>query len=431
MPLRLDVLLVRHTCEAAYPASGRPRPQPGMIREYAARPVLTDERRLRTYHAELISLRVGEYGPRLGTGLPDVYPACAECEDPLDLGTLIPGAGSEVEVDTVLDGLLVGYRHEADAHRGSLIGADDDLPFALGQDLPLQHLGPESGQARQIMRIHDDVMQRHTHDRQCASRPREGPLLPIISGRATEPAGRGWSHVRTVAQTRLLWRFFRPGVGWPLKPARPLAPAVGAEARCGSPERNNLDRVAAGQLADAGGPGEWSRMLRDPRLQGVEALQAHFVRYRYAPHWHETVCIAVVRGGAAAFDCAGHRYVAPAGSVFVIPAGEIHTGEPAAPAGLNYRVLYVDPDRIADLIDSERAAPKLDPADVVHRRTAVGSPLVWFHRAMAGAATSLEREHALLTSVAAVATECAMIRRRSIGPSGELAIICTRTPPIR
>jgi AraC-like DNA-binding protein len=146
-------------------------------------------------------------------------------------------------------------------------------------------------------------------------------------------------------------------------------------------------------------------MLRDPRLQGVEALQAHFVRYRYAPHWHETVCIAVVRGGAAAFDCAGHRYVAPAGSVFVIPAGEIHTGEPAAPGGLNYRVLYVDPERIADLIDSERAAPKLDPADVVHRRTAVGSPLVWFHRAMAGAATSLEREHALLTSVAAVATE--------------------------
>jgi AraC-like DNA-binding protein len=180
---------------------------------------------------------------------------------------------------------------------------------------------------------------------------------------------------------------------------------VAAEAALLSPGRNNLDQVAAERFVGAGVPGEWSRMLRDPRLPGVEALQAHFTRYRYAPHWHETVCIAVVGGGAAAFDCAGQRYVAPAGSVFVIPAGEIHTGEPAAPAGLNYRVLYVDPDRITELVDSGRAAPKMDPGDVVHRRTAAGSPLVWFHRAMAGAATSLEREHALLTSVAAVATE--------------------------
>lgn len=165
---------------------------------------------------------------------------------------------------------------------------------------------------------------------------------------------------------------------------------------------------AAGPYGDDGRlpvAGEWSRMLRDPELPGVEALQAHFLRYRYAPHWHETVCIAVVAGGAAAFDCARRRHVAPAGSVFVIPAGEIHTGEPAAPVGLNYRVLYVDPDRVTQLLEGGRVVPKLKPADVVHRRTAAGLPVAWFHRAMAGAATSLEREHALLASVAAVATE--------------------------
>ncbi len=163
--------------------------------------------------------------------------------------------------------------------------------------------------------------------------------------------------------------------------------------------------MAANRFVDTGVPGEWSRMLRDPDLPGVEALQAHFVRYRYAPHWHQTVCIAVVTGGAAAFDCARRRYLAPAGSVFVIPAGEIHTGEPAAPAGLDYRVLYVDPNRIAELLDGGRVEPKLNPSDVVHPRTGAGSPLAWFHRAMAGAATLLEREHALMASVAAVATE--------------------------
>src|SRR4029453_2297943 len=74
------------------------------------------------------------------------------------------------EVETVLDGLLVCYGHEADAHRGSLVGADDDLPFVLGQDLPIHPPDPEPGEARQIMPIHGDVIQRPTHDRQCASR---------------------------------------------------------------------------------------------------------------------------------------------------------------------------------------------------------------------------------------------------------------------
>jgi AraC-like DNA-binding protein len=175
-------------------------------------------------------------------------------------------------------------------------------------------------------------------------------------------------------------------------------------------------------MVDAGVPGEWSRMLRDPRLPGVEALQAHFVRYRYAPHWHDTVCIAVVRSGAAAFDCAGRHHVAPAGSVFVIPAGEIHTGEPAAPAGLNYRVLYVDRDRIAELLEGGWVAPKMNPADVVHRRTGAGSSLAWFHRAMVGAATSLEREHALLTSVATVAREFGGLNLRDDPPPEHRAV---------
>jgi len=65
-------------------------------------------------------------------------------------------------------------------------------------------------------------------------------------------------------------------------------------------------------------------MLTDPRLPGVELLQARFVRYRYAPHWHEALCVAVVSSGAAAFDCSGTRHVAPAGSVFVIPTGAVH-----------------------------------------------------------------------------------------------------------
>jgi AraC-like DNA-binding protein len=153
-------------------------------------------------------------------------------------------------------------------------------------------------------------------------------------------------------------------------------------------------------------PREWSRMLRDPLLPGVEVLQAHFVRYRYPPHWHDAVCVALVGRGAAAFDCARRQYLAPAGSAFVIPAYEIHTGEPAAPDGLGYDVLYITPDRMAGLLEDAPATLGGPPiADVVHRRTAVAGPLAGFHRTMTEPAAPLQREHALLAGVVAVARE--------------------------
>jgi AraC-like DNA-binding protein len=153
---------------------------------------------------------------------------------------------------------------------------------------------------------------------------------------------------------------------------------------------------------------EWSRMLRDPMLPGVEVLHAHYHRYQYAPHWHEAVCVAAVGAGAAAFDCGRARHVAPAGSVFVIPAYEVHTGEPAARNGLGYRVLYIRPASLAGLLDGTGAAgPSLmpGPADLVRRHTLATRPLLRFHQAMTIPATPLARQHALLTAAVALARE--------------------------
>jgi AraC-like DNA-binding protein len=149
-------------------------------------------------------------------------------------------------------------------------------------------------------------------------------------------------------------------------------------------------------------------MLTDPCLPGVELLQAHFLRYRYAPHWHEAICVAVVGSGAAAFDCGGVTHVAPAGSVFVIPPYEVHTGEPATRAGLGYRVLYIRPERLADLLDDARVADPSAvswPRDVVHPMAAAAGPLLRFHQAIISPAWQLERENALLSAVVAVAAE--------------------------
>lgn len=153
---------------------------------------------------------------------------------------------------------------------------------------------------------------------------------------------------------------------------------------------------------------EWSRMLTDPLLPGVEVLQAHYIRYRYAPHWHDAACVAVVGTGAAAFDCRQARHTAPAGSVFVIPAYEVHTGEPAADAGLGYQVLYICPGSLAGLLgDTGAAEPGLvsRSAALVRHDSAAAGPLLRFHQAMTSPASPLERQHALMSAALAVAAE--------------------------
>jgi AraC-like DNA-binding protein len=154
-------------------------------------------------------------------------------------------------------------------------------------------------------------------------------------------------------------------------------------------------------------------MLRDPLLPGVEVLQAHFLRYQYTPHWQGSRRHCRPAQGT---DAPRSRMLPRLGRPerrTPLRAYEIHTGEPATSAGLDYRVLYVNSERAADLLEDVHAELAVRaPTEVVHRRTAAAEPLAWFHRAMAGNALMLERELALLAGVVAVASEFGGVQRR-------------------
>ena len=81
-------------------------------------------------------------------------------------------------MNTVLDDLVIGARHEADANRRVVGGADDDLALAFGEDWPVKHLAPEAGQPREIVGIDDDVVEGHRHSlillQRCPDRDRAG-----------------------------------------------------------------------------------------------------------------------------------------------------------------------------------------------------------------------------------------------------------------
>jgi len=104
---------------------------------------LPGERFLWAYHAELVALGIGHDCPGFLACLPDVDPAGPERKEALYLLIAILCAAGEVEVHPVLDRLRVGYRHEAHADGRVFVSPDDDLPLALGQNLPAEHLRPE------------------------------------------------------------------------------------------------------------------------------------------------------------------------------------------------------------------------------------------------------------------------------------------------
>lgn len=89
-------------------------------------------------------------------------------------------------------------------------------------------------------------------------------------------------------------------------------------------------------------PEEHAHFFRPAALPGVETLHATFLRHRYTAHIHDSWVVACVDRGAASFELDGTRHTAPSGSVFVIPPGIVHTGEPATDLGYTYRVLYID-----------------------------------------------------------------------------------------
>lgn len=79
-----------------------------------------------------------------------------------------------------------------------------------------------------------------------------------------------------------------------------------------------------------------------PAMAGVEVLHAHFRRHEYPRHTHEATTVALMISGAASFDYRGQRFIAPAGTVFFINDGAVHTGRAADPDGYRYQVLYLE-----------------------------------------------------------------------------------------
>jgi AraC-like DNA-binding protein len=76
-------------------------------------------------------------------------------------------------------------------------------------------------------------------------------------------------------------------------------------------------------------------------------MRAWFGGRAYERHRHDTYAISVTEAGVQTFDYRGRVERSMPGEVVVLHPDEMHDGRPGTEAGFGYRIVYVEPARIA------------------------------------------------------------------------------------
>ena len=106
-------------------------------------------------------------------------------------------------------------------------------------------------------------------------------------------------------------------------------------------------RSTESRRRSAAGGTDWCEFRTRPDA-GIDLLSARFTRHVYERHAHDSYAIGITLGGAQAFHCHGARHVSTAGRIIVFNPDVMHDGQAGDARGFSYRMLYVDPGRLAD-----------------------------------------------------------------------------------
>jgi AraC-like DNA-binding protein len=92
----------------------------------------------------------------------------------------------------------------------------------------------------------------------------------------------------------------------------------------------------------------WLRASRP--AGGVELLTARLGREAYRKHRHDTYAVGVTDHGVQVFDYRGATRASTSGEVVVLHPDETHDGRAGTPDGFGYRIVYLDPSLVSDVM---------------------------------------------------------------------------------
>ena len=156
---------------------------------------------------------------------------------------------------------------------------------------------------------------------------------------------------------------------------------------------------------------------RSSALPFVESRRASDSAACYAPHSHSTLSIGAVDSGESVFSRNGQRQKLVRGDVVLIPAGEVHSCNPADDGRWSSQRLYLDPAWIGGVVGEMGVFDAMVlnrlPPDVAPRR--VHERLTQLNKCLFSSATDEDKEAALLVFVGDLFAEGRLRRKVRTG----------------
>lgn len=159
--------------------------------------------------------------------------------------------------------------------------------------------------------------------------------------------------------------------------------------------------------------GDFSRFLRIPEGR-CELLSARYSNQHFGRHSHDRYAVGVITQGVEKLYYRGANHLGSAGTVVTLTPGEIHDGVPVDDAGWVYRMLYVDPQWLSEVVLQGRFAgghvhlfqqPMADDPELA-------ASLLAAHRTLAASELPLERETVLVEALSG------LFQRHGVDPVG-------------
>ncbi len=146
---------------------------------------------------------------------------------------------------------------------------------------------------------------------------------------------------------------------------------------------------------------DFSRFQRIPEGR-CELLSARYSQQHFGRHCHDRYAFGVITRGVEKLWYRGAHHFGTAGTVVTLTPGEIHDGVPVDKAGWEYRMLYVEPQWLNDVVLQGRGG-----AGALHlfRDAMTDDPglaacLLDAHRTVTASVLPLERETLLIETLA-------------------------------
>jgi AraC-like DNA-binding protein len=117
-------------------------------------------------------------------------------------------------------------------------------------------------------------------------------------------------------------------------------------------------RVGLERSCDVPG-GDW--IAGGGPVDGVELFRARFAGRAYETHRHDTYAIGLTDCGVQVFDYRGAARTSTVGRVVVLHPDESHDGRAGTDEPFGYRIVYVQPSRIAAALRAIRGRPRALP----------------------------------------------------------------------